>query len=52
MITEEDVIIEGTIISARGQGFEECAVEIGRQVGLFESENEAIETEQWFKNNA
>jgi len=51
IITEEDVIVEGTIITARGQAYVEFAVEIGRHIGLFENEEEARETESWFKNN-
>ncbi len=50
IITEEDVIVEGNIITARGQAYVEFAVEIGRHIGLFESEQEAQETESWFKN--
>jgi len=50
IITEEDVIVEGTIITARGQAYVEFAVEIGRHIGLFESEQEAQETTSWFKN--
>jgi putative intracellular protease/amidase len=51
IITDEDVIVEGNIITADGQAYVEFAVEIGRQVGLFESEEEAQETELWFKNS-
>jgi putative intracellular protease/amidase len=51
IITEEDVIVEGTIITARGQAYVEFAVEIGRHIGLFETEEEAKETELWFKNS-
>jgi len=50
VITEEDVVVEGTIITARGQAYVEFAVEIGRHIGLFENEQEAQETESWFKN--
>ena len=52
IITEEDVIVEGNIITARGQAYVEFAVEIGRHTGLFENEQEAQETESWFKNNS
>ncbi|MHA1906679.1 MAG: DJ-1/PfpI family protein [Candidatus Thorarchaeota archaeon] len=50
-ITDEDVIVDGNITTARGQAYVEFAIEIGRQLGLFESEDDSKETEQWFKNN-
>jgi len=34
-ITDEDVIVEGTIITARGQAFTEFAVEVHRALGFF-----------------
>jgi putative intracellular protease/amidase len=50
IITDEDVVVEGSIITARGQAYAEFAVEVSRQVGLFESEEEAEETLAWLKN--
>lgn len=51
-VADEDVVIDGNIITARGQAYAEFAVEIGRQLGLFENEEEAEETLSWFKNTA
>ncbi|MHA2386867.1 MAG: DJ-1/PfpI family protein [Candidatus Thorarchaeota archaeon] len=51
-LVDEDVVIDGNIITARGQAFAEFAVEICRQLDLFESEKEAEETLRWFKNMA
>lgn len=50
IIEDEDVVVDGNIITARGQAYAEFAVEICRQLELFESEDEAIETLNWFKN--
>jgi putative intracellular protease/amidase len=50
VITDEDVIVEDSIITARGQAYAEFAVEVTRQLGLFESEEEAKETLAWLKN--
>ena len=49
-ITDEDVIVEGTIITARGQAFAEFAVEVYRALGFFENEEEAKDTLAWLKN--
>jgi putative intracellular protease/amidase len=49
-LVDEDVVIDGNIITARGQAYAEFAVEIYRQMDLFESEEEAEETLRWFKN--
>ena len=50
VLTEDDVIVEGNIITARGQAFTEFAVAVFRHLGLFENEEEAEETLLWFKN--
>jgi 4-methyl-5(b-hydroxyethyl)-thiazole monophosphate biosynthesis len=49
-ITSEDVVVEGNIITARGQAYTEFAVEVYRQLGYFENETEANETLAWLKN--
>lgn len=49
-ITNEDVIVEENIITARGQAFAEFAVEVYKYLGFFEDEKEAHETLAWFKN--
>ncbi|MFW9845720.1 MAG: DJ-1/PfpI family protein [Candidatus Thorarchaeota archaeon] len=52
IIEDEDVVVEGNIITARGQAYAEFAVEICRQLDLFENEEEAIETLNWLKNQS
>ena len=49
-ITDEDVIVEGNIITARGQAFAEFAVEVYRALGFFVNEEEARSTLDWLKN--
>lgn len=49
-ITNEDVIVEGNIITARGQAYAEFAVEVYRTLGFFENENEARSSLDWLKN--
>jgi putative intracellular protease/amidase len=49
-LVDEDVVIDGNIITARGQAYAEFAVEVCRQLDIFESEEEAKETLSWFKN--
>ena len=51
-IVDEDVVVDGNIITARGQAYAEFAVEICRQLSFFESEKEAEETLSWFKNTS
>ena len=49
-ITDEDVIVQGNIITARGQAFAEFAVEVYRVLGFFENEEEAQNSLAWLKN--
>lgn len=49
-ITDEDVVVEGNIITARGQAFAEFAVEVYRALGFFADEAEANSTLDWLKN--
>lgn len=49
-ITDEDVIVEGNIITARGQAFAEFAVEVYRTLGFFVDEDEARSSLAWLKN--
>ncbi|MBN2228286.1 MAG: DJ-1/PfpI family protein [Candidatus Thorarchaeota archaeon] len=51
IITDEDVIVEGNIITARGQAYAEFAVEVYRKLGFFKDEHEARETLDWLKNS-
>lgn len=49
-ISDEHVVVDGNIITAQGQAYVEFAVELGRQMGLFESEEESQDCLRWFKN--
>ncbi len=49
-ITDEDVVVEGNIITARGQAFAEFAVEVYRHLGFFQNEEEAVSALNWLKN--
>ncbi len=49
-ITDDDVVVEGNIITARGQAYAEFAVAVYKQLGLFENEEEALGTLDWLKN--
>ncbi|TFG08214.1 hypothetical protein EU522_00010 [Candidatus Thorarchaeota archaeon] len=50
VVTDEDVIVQGNIITARGQAFAEFAIEVYRTLGFFANEEEARETLDWLKN--
>jgi putative intracellular protease/amidase len=49
-ITDEDVVIENNIITARGQAFAEFAVSVYEKLGFFESKEEASSSLAWLKN--
>ena len=49
-ISDEHVVVDGNIITAQGQAYVEFAVELARQMGLIESEEEYRQTLRWFKN--
>ncbi|MFW9922675.1 MAG: DJ-1/PfpI family protein [Candidatus Thorarchaeota archaeon] len=49
--TDADVEITDNIITAKGQAFTEFAVEIAKKVNIIKSDDEAIETINWLKNN-
>lgn len=49
-ITDEDVIVEGNIITARGQAYAEFAIEAYRALGFFVNEEEAMSSLDWLKN--
>jgi len=49
-VVEEDVVIDGHIVTATGRAFVEFAFELGDMMGVFESEEEANTQYWWFKN--
>lgn len=50
IITEDDVVVEDCIITARGQAYAEFAVEVCRNIGLFSTDEEKEATLKWLKN--
>lgn len=50
ILLNEDVVVDGNIITSTGQGFIEFAVELGRVMNAFENEEAAIAEYKWLKN--
>ncbi|TFG27697.1 hypothetical protein EU527_18270 [Candidatus Thorarchaeota archaeon] len=50
IITDDDVVTEGNIITARGQAFAEFAVAVYQKLGFFENEDEFKSSLDWLKN--
>ena len=50
IITEDDVVLDGNILSAKGWAYAEFAIEIGRYLNMFEDNKEANRLLQVFKN--
>lgn len=50
IVVDEDVVIDGHIVTATGRAFVEFAFEVGDMMGVFESEEEANTQYWWFKN--
>lgn len=49
-IVDTDFIMEGNLITAPGEGFMEFGIELGKIMGVYRSEEEAIEDYAWRKN--
>lgn len=47
---DSPVVVDGTIITAKGQAYTEFAVEVAKKMGLITNEREANETIKWLKN--
>lgn len=50
IVVDEDVVIDGHIVTAAGRAFVEFAFEVGDLMGVFASEEEASTQYWWFKN--
>lgn len=48
--TNEDVTLDGNIITAKGNAYVEFAIAIYKALGLFEGEQDELETHAYFKN--
>jgi hypothetical protein len=44
------VVVDGNIITAQGQAYVEFAIELARQMGLCEKEEDYENALKWFKN--
>lgn len=49
-IVNEDVVIDGNIITSTGQAFIEFAIELGKLMNVFKDEEEAVADYKWLKN--
>ncbi len=49
-IINEDVVIDGKIVTATGQAFVELAGELAQLMGIYKSETERVEDYKWMKN--
>lgn len=50
IFTNERVTVDGNIITGQGQAFAEFAVEMGRQMGIYESEKQAQDDIDWVQD--
>ena len=50
VITNDDVVIDGNIITSTGQAFVEFAFELCKVMNVYENDNEALLAYKWFKN--
>lgn len=48
--TNEYVTVDGNIITGQGQAYPEFAVEMGRQMGIYENEEQAINDIKWLRD--
>ncbi len=49
-LSDQHVVVDGNLITAQGQAYVEFAVELARQMGLYNSEEEVEADIKWFKN--
>jgi 4-methyl-5(b-hydroxyethyl)-thiazole monophosphate biosynthesis len=51
ILSDEHVVVDGNIITAQGQAYAEFAVELGRQMGIYDQEGEDYDADlNWLKN--
>ncbi len=50
LVQDEDVVVDGNVITARGQAYAEFAIAVYKHLGFFENEDEEKETLNFFKN--
>lgn len=50
IIVNDDIVVDGNIITATGQAFIEFASQLGKIKGIYKNDDEAIKTYRWYKN--
>lgn len=50
VFTNEQVTVDGNIITGQGQAYAEFAVEMGRQMGIYETEKQALDDIDWLRD--
>jgi putative intracellular protease/amidase len=50
IFTNEHVTVDGNIITGKGQAYAEFAVEMGRQAGIYETEQRALDDIDWLRD--
>ncbi|RKD29485.1 DJ-1/PfpI family protein [Thermohalobacter berrensis] len=50
VITKEDVVVDGNIVTSTGQAFIEFTFELCKLMGIYENNDEALMDYRWFKN--
>jgi len=52
VVSDDHVVVDGNIITSQGQAYVEFAVELMRQMGIYEQEGEDYDADlNWLKNN-
>lgn len=50
VFTDEHVTVDGNIITGKGQAYAEFAVEMGRQAGIYQTEQQALDDIDWLRD--
>ncbi len=50
LVSDDQVVVDGNIVTAQGQAYAEFAVELARQMGLFEGDEDYEACLRWCKN--
>ncbi len=50
ILSDQQVVVDGNIITAQGQAYVEFAVELANQMGLYANQEENVADIKWFKN--
>ncbi|MHA1521801.1 MAG: DJ-1/PfpI family protein [Promethearchaeota archaeon] len=50
-LVEKDFVLAGNILTAKGQAFSDFAIELGKHCKVIESDQEAINSLKWLRND-